>query len=172
MGCFVSCDMIFDGQTINWMGIGVYRATSGMRDQQYPEFQCIPDAGPIPEGVYRIFSADLGTAKDDGRGICALSPAWGVQRIPRGERAGACEPYWANWGNYRAKIEPADEITKQACLPVRSGFFIHDSTKGYSHGCIEVEPKFFETLFGFKRKKLFIKVKYVKGVQTNGGTKV
>ncbi len=56
------------------------------------------------------------------------------------------------------------------------GFYIHDSTKGYSHGCIEVEPVFFrilkqETEKENGEKTFTVNVKYVSGQQTNGGTK-
>tara|TARA_B100001109_G_scaffold255904_1_gene263100 strand:+ start:29899 stop:30255 length:357 start_codon:yes stop_codon:yes gene_type:complete len=63
-----------------------------------PGEQCTPEAGPVPEGQYKVFISDHGIAEDDGRGICALKPSWGIQVIPRGSAAGGCEPYWANWG--------------------------------------------------------------------------
>lgn len=56
------------------------------------------------------------------------------------------------------------------------GFYLHDSTKGYSHGCIEVEGRIFPQLRSFNRStgkaSLIIKVSYIKGKETNGGTKV
>lgn len=67
----------------------------------------------------------------------------GLEYHPRGQAAGTCEIYWANWGYNRIRLESADEKTRKACGGKRGGFYIHDSTKGYSHGCIEVEPVFF-----------------------------
>jgi len=62
----------------------------------------------------------------------------------------------------------------------RGGFYIHDSTKGYTHGCIEVEPRFFEVLrhliatmqspHGRPKDRLNLLVKYLPGQTTNGGT--
>ena len=44
---------------------------------------------------------------------------------------------WANWGNNRVRFEPADVITKNKCKTNRGEFYLHDSVKIYSHGCIE-----------------------------------
>ena len=52
-----------------------------------------PDMGPLPEGLYKIYLADHGMAKDNGKGISALMPSWGIQEIPRGVKAGPCERY-------------------------------------------------------------------------------
>lgn len=170
-------DMFYDGQVLHWPGHGKFRATSGMRGSQIPSESCTPDAGPVPPGLYKIFLADQGVAKDDGRGACALQPAWGIQTIPRGTAAGACEPYWANWGVNRARMEPADTATRNRCSPVRGGFYLHDSTKGFSHGCIEVDGRIFPLLRtyargGRGRSTMIIKVEYVAGRATNGGTLV
>ena len=74
-------------------------------------------------------------------------------------------------------MEPADNMTKARCHPIaRSGFYLHDSTKGFSHGCIEVETKLFPLLRAFHKKtnktSIVLKVAYVKGRETNGGTKI
>jgi hypothetical protein len=170
-------DMAYDGQRIEWRGRGVFKATSGLSGFQIPKNSCIPDSGPVPEGFYKIFVSDHGTAADDSSGHCVLAPSWGIQKIPRGRAAGSCEPYWANWGRNRARMEPADIPTKIRCSPLmRGGFYLHDSTKGYSHGCIEVESKIFPFMHAYhkttQKSTLIIKVFYVDGRPTNGGTKV
>ncbi|WP_019606041.1 tlde1 domain-containing protein [Teredinibacter turnerae] len=171
-------DLFYDGRFLKWNDKSLtFKATSGMSGHQMPGEQCIPDAGPVPEGEYKVFISDHGVAKDDGRGICAIKPSWGIQVIPRGRDAGVCEPYWANWGRNRARMEPANEQTKRACSPnIRGGFYLHDSTKGYSHGCIEVETKIFEYLRKYhsvsKKQYIILQVRYVAGRSTNGGTKV
>lgn len=170
-------DMTYNGQKIRWPGRGIFKATSGLPGYQKPTNSCIPDNGPIPEGIYKIFISDHGKAKDDGTGTCSLKPSWGVQSIPRGSAAGSCDPYWANWGNNRARMEPADFPTKNKCSPIMRGrFYLHDSTKGYSHGCIEVETRIFPLIRSFhsttRKSILLIKVEYVKGTVTNGGTKI
>jgi hypothetical protein len=171
-------NMKYDGQRIIWDGYGVFKATSGLPDFQIPDKQCVPDSGPIPEGFYKIYLTNHGTAKDDGTGRCQLKASWGIQKIPRGKTdAGECEPYWAQWGQNRARMEPADTSTLNKCIPViRGGFYLHDSTKGFSHGCIEVEMKLFVQLRIYnqktKKKRLVLKVNYGKGDSTNGNTKI
>lgn len=174
----MQADLLYDGQFLKWRSQGlVFKATSGLSGHQLPDNHCRPDSGPIPEGYYKIFLADQGVAADDGRGLCALKPAWGIEKIPRGTDAGHCERYWANWGHHRARMEPADGATEQRCAPVmRRGFYLHDSVKGYSHGCIEVESALFPHLHTyhtkFRRQTILLRVKYVAGRPTNGGTKV
>jgi hypothetical protein len=73
-------------------------------------------------------------------------------------------------------MEPVDDKTKKQCAPIsRGGFYIHDSTKGYSHGCIEVESSIFKHLREINKlsnkKSVLMKVKYISGRPTNGGTK-
>ena len=63
-----------------------------------------------------------------------------------------------------------NQKTVNACRPRRGGFYIHDSTKGYSHGCIEVEGSFFSTLRATTSRRLTIEVKYIANRPTNGGT--
>ena len=169
-------DMTYNGQSVNWPGKGTFKATSGMPGFQRPASACVPDGGPVPEGLYKVFLSDQGTAADDGSGTCALKPAWGIQTIPRGVAAAGCEPYWANWGKNRARMEPADTATRVRCVPVmRGGFYLHDSTKGFSHGCIEVETRIFPLMRAHRKTTgkdaLVIKVAYVKDRTTNGGTK-
>lgn len=172
-------DLYYDGQTMRWPGYGDFRATSGMTVWQDPREQCEKDRGPVPEGSYRIqLTVDRDYAQDDGSGLCALKPASAMQYIQRGPAAGACEVFWANWGHRRVRLHPADAATRARCSGSRSGFYIHDSTKGYSHGCIEVEVFFnhFVALVSsqpLKKPKrwLTLGVKYVPARPTNGGTK-
>ncbi len=167
-------DLYYNGQTLQWKNIGSFKATSGMPGYQHPSNHCMKDRGPVPEGQYYIPLFEGGYAKDDGGGICQLKPSWQLQKIPRGIHAGECEPYWANWGYNRVRFEPSDLATKNICRPHRGGFYLHDSEKGYSHGCIEVETDFFTVLRRHIRtsgtKKLLLSVNYIKGEQTNGGT--
>jgi hypothetical protein len=168
-------DMEFDGQVLTWNGSGRFKATSGLPGYQYPRNNCVKDRGPVPEGAYKVLATDLGAAKDDGTGQCNLSPGWGIQTIPRGAAAGSCEVNWANWGRNRARMEPANVKTRTACSPIRGGFYLHDSTKGYSHGCIEIDPRFFSALRSrastASRGYFILKVKYVPERVTNGGTR-
>lgn len=75
----------------------------------------------------------------------------------------------------RTRFEAADHRTRNACHPLRGGFYLHDSTKGFSHGCIEIEVSFFNRLYLYvphaRGKYLSLRVKYATQ-DTNGGTRV
>ncbi len=148
----------FDAQSLH------YRASSGViardsagnivEDHRYANEQCAKDVGPVPAGNYTIEVVPRGEAGKVWSTCSLVRPkGGGIQTIPRG--AGAvhgsdnCEPFWANWGSNRVQMNPADEKTRTTCSPRRSGFYIHDSVKGYSHGCIEVEGEFFVRLRKF-----------------------
>jgi hypothetical protein len=173
-------DMIYNGQSLAWTGYGSFKATSGLPGYQTPLLSCLKDAGPIPPGYYSLkLDEDSSPAQDIGN--CTLKPSQKIQRIPRGADAGDCEKYWANWGTNRVGMVAADATTAKRCSPRRSGFYIHDSTKGYSHGCIEVEPRFFSVLRALVKtrlehqrgrvERLLLQVSYSPGPSTNGGTK-
>lgn len=175
-------DMRYDGRMLTWNGHGTFKATSGLPDYQYPSFQCYAGKGPIPEGTYSItLREDTHPARNDGTDTCMLAPSSRLQTIPRGTDAGQCEPFWVNWGRNRIGLHPTDPTTKGKCSPRRGGFYLHDSTKGYTHGCIEVEGRFFEALRAFGRGTkrlrlsrtpvLTLRVQYAAGLSTNGGTR-
>lgn len=169
-------DMNYNGKKIEWAGYGSFNASSGLPHLQKSSEMCNSEGGPLPEGHYKIYLTEMGSALDDGKGICNLQPAWGIQTIPRGAAAGHCEPYWANWGVNRARMEPADNKTKNQCSPImRGGFYLHDSVKGFSHGCIEVDTIIFSKLRAVhkqtKKRFLIIKVVYDKDGMTYGNTK-
>src|SRR5262245_52412547 len=54
-------DMLYNGTTLAWYGHGLFRATSGLPGHQNATEQSLPEAGPIPEG---LFSFPLTIAKD------------------------------------------------------------------------------------------------------------
>jgi hypothetical protein len=175
-------DMLYDGQKVTWQRNGVFRATSGFPGYQARHFQCFTDKGPIPEGQYSVsLKEDRQPAVDDGTHMCQLAPSNLIQSIPRGAAAGVCEDTWVNWGQHRVGLIPVDPQTERACSPRRGGFYIHDSTKGYTHGCIEIESRFFVALRAYRsaidrrlmppRPRLFLKVQYFFD-GTNGGTKL
>lgn len=104
-------DMLFDGTSRTWYGVGHYRATSGLTDHpgdpddhgfQEAQYQTRPNEGPIPEGEYYLVVKDSGTAAivnlrasqlDTRQGVESLvnmrgpdgklyeSPAWGTNRV-------------------------------------------------------------------------------------------
>ncbi len=79
-------------------------------------------------------------------------------------------------------VEARDPVTRSRRRPPRGGFYLHYSAKGYSHGCIEIEGRSFLVLRAFiaamrerriaGRNCLILRVRYVPGRATNGGTAV
>jgi len=171
-------DLLYDGPRLQWPGRGIFRATSGSYGRQWSALQCDPDGGPIPEGSYFLLLAEESAVPNPDEG-CQIAPSWKVQRIPSGLEAGVCEPGWVLWGRNRVRLTRLDPLPPGCRVP-RGGFYIHDSTKGYTHGCIEVEPRFFEVLrhliatmhspHGRPKERLNLLVKYLPGQTTNGGT--
>lgn len=180
--------LLYDGTWLSWLTDQVgpplaFPATSGMPGHQITADQCLKDKGPIPEGRYSLLLKidPHGYARHSGRDDCTLYPSSLIQKIPRGggvgmpsrTQANFCESYWANWGVNRVRVEPANATTRDACSPRRSGFYLHDSTKGYSHGCIEVAPRFFDHLRTYvkhtRKKRLTLVVKYASS-STRGDT--
>lgn len=146
----------YTGTELLWIEKGSvtsrFPATSGMTDFQAPSEQCTPDSGPIPEGTYwlHLFEDPNVHARIADSVSCELVISGYIQHIPLPtESTARCGPYWENWGIHRVRIEPYDRKAKTACRGRRSGFYIHDSSKGFTHGCIEVSQDFFKKLFDF-----------------------
>ena len=150
----------YNGTKITWIENGKvmdwFAATSGMPKSQTPAKQCVKDAGPVPEGTYALrlqFNKKLIAAVADPVS-CQLMAAKGIQQIPDGdpkEGTAHCTPFWNNWGSNRVRIDAYDTKAKTACRGNRNGFYIHDSAKGFSHGCIEVKHRFFSLFNGKAR---------------------
>ncbi len=181
----------YNGIELVWIEGGkikyLFPATSGIhaydgkRSFQRPADQCVKDAGPIPEGTYALrlqYNSNLISEVADPV-TCRLKAAKGIQQIPTGDaKKGTdhCTPYWNNWGYNRVRVDPYDTKARKACSGNRSGFYIHDSHKGYTHGCIEVQHTFFVYLYRLvnsnsKQKSMLLDVDYGKKKTTRGSTK-
>jgi hypothetical protein len=151
-------------------------------DYRYAYYQNLMDHGPLPEGTYRVMARlDPGHEYAHFRAKgCELEASGYIEKIPRGgslgggptrTTAGDCEPFWQNWGNTRVALAPI-----KIAYPGRSGFYLHDSTKGFSHGCIETETRFFEFLIRLVKSRprltVTLHVSYPDGAMTRtyGGT--
>jgi hypothetical protein len=171
-------DLLYNGTMLIWDGHGVFNATSGLPGHQDASQQSHPDEGPVPEGLYSfplILAADAtmtGPGKLDVReGIEHLPDSWQWNGQPYRNEA---------WGpdRIRLTIVHIDDPKNRK----RAGFYLHDSTKGFSHGCIEVDPLFFRRLREFVqlplrarhgRTRLTLRVKYPSTTATTyGGTRV
>jgi hypothetical protein len=182
--------MIYNGTKLDWHGHGLFNATSGLPGHQTAAEQDVVDHGPIPEGTYSfplMFTRDAEMVKegqlDTREGVESLPDHWDFHRRSR-DRAGHRHDDVIRidnnaWGPDRVRLTII-HIDDPKCRK-RSGFYIHDSTKGFSHGCVEVDPEFFVRLRAFiklpprrrgNKSVLILKVEYPSPTaSTNGGTK-
>jgi hypothetical protein len=157
-------DMEYNGTVLSWHGTK-FKATSGMFGAQRADFQSHPDHGPIPEGTYKLLAKDVGGVKSVNGDFVFRE---GIETLPPNPLVIAA------WGNIRVHL--AIVHINRGDSSHRNGFYIHDSHKGFTHGCIEVESAFFTKLRAFAAKtgqKLFLglKVAYATpSTSTNGGT--
>ena len=176
--------LIYNGTHLSWIEGGKvierYPATSGMSGNQSPGNQCVKDAGPIPEGTYVLrlqYNKQLIATVADPI-TCKLQAAKGIQQIPDGDQkkgTAHCTPYWNNWGSNRVQIDAYDTKARKACHGRRDGFYIHDSAKGFSHGCIEVKHDFFKKLYALvnsdpENRLMLLNVDYSRTKTTLGDT--
>lgn len=133
-----------------------YKASSGLPGYQRARNTNIKDAGPVPEGKYWIYLIPnpARVAKHDPRtGELLSNKDGGIEKIPSSiiNTAGQTIIY-PGWGSTRARLF-ADKGTQ---VFGRNNFYLHDSHKGYSHGCIETNPHIFDLLI--KARQSFTKV--------------
>lgn len=188
-------DMIYSGKYLYWRNSLpaslkgkpfplLFSATSGQLMHQIVKDQAIRDEGPIPAGVY-TFSSDIDPKQasfamaSNRQGSPAHSPdgpafknnGEGIQFLPGTEQ----QPANTDWGTLRVRLTSLSGNT-----PGRNGFFLHNSRKGYSHGCIEVGTTpdgltdFFAALLLYaaesgKKARLSVRVAYSWPEQTTGG---
>jgi len=144
----------FTGNNVIWYNSDgsvaeVFSAVSGYLGYQKPKYTYLRNRGPIPQGAYSInLNLDpnrYAKLRNNGFTISGI----GIEKIPKGFLAS--NP----WGNMRARLEP---LTGTDLLGRDNDFYIHDSHKGYTHGCIEVEPAFFKRLLDYRRANEIIEV--------------
>jgi hypothetical protein len=174
-------DMLYDGDELNWYGVLVFPATSGMPGHQIASEQFISDTGPIPEGIYSLYLRVSGMARVTNVAKGTLDTKQGIQDLTAMPGPDGATYESSAWGKNRVRLNNLHIDSPKARH--RGGFYLHDSTKGYTHGCIEVDPGFFVRLRQMaadeaakkkgSRQWLVLKVKYpTKSEGTNGGTKV
>jgi hypothetical protein len=156
-------DLSYRGTYLTWLksfppGLGpeplLFSATSGLPGSQIAREQSNKDHGPVPEGTYKFLAridplqssvSDANkreaTATRDGA-LSITNMDEGIQFLPVGGNG----PVYSNWGTMRVRLAPV-----RGNMFSRSGFYLHNSHKGFSHGCIEVgsgptSADFFSTL--------------------------
>ncbi len=184
-------DVVYDGQILSW-GSFRWKASSGkllnpahaekvvgesalVHDFQFKKYQNIRDRGPIPEGTYQIPLKDGGTTttyKTRG-GELTYDKDLEIQHMECIKApSGQFVEFNHDWGMNRVRLKIVKFASSRS--KHRSGFYIHDSIKGYSSGCIEVETGFFTELRKESTRQkgkgtLSLEVKYTHE-ETYGGT--
>jgi len=176
----------YTSQIITWYGgepndrskpIERFPATSGFPGYRNSSFTGKKGRGPIPEGQYTI-----GLQPDPNRwasvnritGDVYWNASGGIQRVPWGvtleDGSMVDQP---GWGTIRAYLEPDSKNDMLNRFPA-DRFYIHNSNKGFTHGCIETSNSFFNRLLIYrvehpKEAYFHFNVRYV-GVTTVGAT--
>jgi len=179
-----NADLIYTGKWLVWVrslpaqlsttGPHFFAATSGLVGHQVAREKCNKDHGPLPEATYTL-SASI----DRQQATVQMANDMGERSITNGRegiqflRIGGNGPVDVPWGTMRVKLSPKGDVCG------RSGFYLHNSHKGYSHGCIEVGASttgadFFTALQGYvmeagHHSQLTVQVKYSFPEQTTAG---
>jgi hypothetical protein len=152
------------------------KATSGSKYYQNSQFQHKKSnndkepGGPVPEGKYKVnlIKDPRGLTKHNKQFLLTQLPS-GVEQLHMIKKNGDVA-WWPNWGRLRARLEPLAINNPNK----RSNFYIHDSYKGESHGCIETETYIyylFLYLHDFSKSDIKLIVKYPSAnASTYGGT--
>jgi hypothetical protein len=181
----VSADMSYTGRYLCWhgslpgslrgKGSQLFVATSGLVGHQIAALQTEKDHGPLPEGLYSLSSGvdpkQASVEAANARGELSITNTEdGIQFL----RVGGNGPVDTNWGTVRVKLTP-----QQGNMHNRSGFYLHNSHKGFSHGCIEVGKTaegvdYFASLLEYateknRRPRLVLRVKYADRFQSTLG---
>jgi hypothetical protein len=178
-------DLIYTGKWLVWVRAlpaqlstnapHFFAATSGLLGHQVAREKCNENHGPLPEGTYSLLAAI-----DKQQANVQMANAMGEQSISNRRdgiqflRIGGNGPVDAPWGTMRVQLNP---VKGDMCK--RSGFYLHNSHKGFSHGCIEVGASttgadFFTALQGYVMEaghysQLTVRVKYSFPEQTTVG---
>ncbi len=171
-------EMTYDGTQLTWAGL-TFKASSGFAFQssetkvvnhQTASDQCLKDQGPIPSGLYRLSLAvrkNVATVDKSGQMVSQATSGYGIERIP--------QQFQDSWGANRVGLELIQLHVK--CEERRDNFYIHDSHKGFTHGCIETETSFFTELYNYatnqkgRKPTLTLLVKYPSdNASTDGDT--
>lgn len=177
-------DMFYVGKYLVWRrslppagdadGFLVFDASSGTFPIASAQDQ--ESSGPVPEGRY-VFLAKFDPLQNTVEKANALLKEGdkpgkgpfgnfrqGIQRLPVGGNG----PVNVQWGETRVRLEPQFKLPGKRT----GGFYLHDSKKGYTSGCVEVRRNdtgllFFDALVSYalsdrakRRPNLVIQVIY------------
>ena len=106
-------------------------------------------------------------------------PNGGIERIPDFVENPNKQGYgwtYTEWGKHRAYLTPDKVTGAKNSERDNYSYYLHDSQKGYTHGCTEVETELFDRLNEYRNSgntKIDVIVNYGNNQNhsTNGGTK-
>ncbi|MCB6231893.1 hypothetical protein LIS90_11600 [Flavobacterium psychrophilum] len=191
------------GNKVYWYGgkygdkstlLHTYKATSGHKVTEYTDgskvksqnskYQYIKGNGPTVEGKYKLNLKPEPETAQMKNGEIVSGQGKGIQSL-----VGMTDPSQPGksfsspaWGENRINLIPVDvkQPIENKNTPSKDddrdlgSFYFHDSTKGESSGCHEIETQFFDDLLKFRSEGndvLEVKVQYPsKNHSTNGGT--
>jgi hypothetical protein len=134
-------------------------------DVRYAEYQSFSNVGPTPEGKYELSleeDPDRTAEIENGQ----LKRGNGIEKIPENEPVPDQPGYvydFSNWGKNRVRMQPLKVIGATSKQRDLNSFYFHDSEKGYSHGCTEVQGEFFNVLQDYRsagNAKIEVRVAY------------
>jgi hypothetical protein len=157
----VPYQIVYDGQTLSWKPFGkseTYAATSGAPGYQTPAHEVVENLGPVPAGKYKVplrlggYAYVIGVKEELSQLSVQFDREESIENMPENVEFGDATNgnrlvNFPHWGCHRVRLTTLSYDNRNVTRP--GGFYIHDSTKGYSAGCIETSHRFFEHLIQF-----------------------
>lgn len=158
-----------------------YKATSGKKDiahydaynnfelenHQFAKYQYEKNTGPTVKGHYYLsLENEPGKKAILSNGEIKPSDGKGIENLQNlmDEKTREVVVENASWGHYRIKMNPVPGEVKQPISPYTgeplegsdqrglNTFYFHDSHKGYSSGCHDIESRFFDDLIEYQQQ--------------------
>jgi hypothetical protein len=173
----------YTGRQLTWYGgdtgdrsraLRTCAATSGLPDFQFIFLQNNKDAGPLPGGLYSINLAPDPYRIARGNGVTGdlySNSQGGIEQIPGSiPVTGDSSRVWTypGWGTWRARLNPIQVPNTYG----RSNFYLHNSHKGFTHGCVESCDDLLNDLIRYRaegNQSIDFRIRY-QSMFTNGAT--
>ena len=168
----------YSGETVRWYN-GTFgdtknsklefslEAASGLFGSQTSSNQKIA-GGPLPEGNYSInlaLNPNRKAVVDLNAGYTV--PGFGIQQVrPSVKLNNGQTAYFGAWGTTRARLTP-DKGTN--LYGRENNFYLHNSRKGGTHGCVETDNKIFLRLLQYRQGHASIRVMIKYADKTTNG---
>ena len=161
-----------------------YKSTSGYANEFYGEdfrnskYQHIPNLGPTVEGKYQLKLGDGSIKKAKTHKGALIRANDGIESLTEIDSVDN-DAILQSWGEKRIRMQkvdvkqPVDNESGEISERDLDSFYFHDSKKGHTSGCHEIESQFFDDLQEHSKKgnkKIEVKVEYKANQSTYGGT--